>query len=228
MPTLLRVVVAEDSLLVREGLCRLLAMSARVSVVASCSSFPEALAAVEETGPDAVVTDVRMPPTFTDEGVQLSCRLRRTHPRVGVVVLSQYAEPSYAAAVLGDRSSRRGYLLKDGVHDLDRLERALVAVASGDSFIDDEVVRALLRSRDAPSTGLATLSPREQEVLSELAGGASNRTIAVALGVSDNAVEKHVGSIFTKLGLFDGEASNRRVQAAVLHLRAQGSALAPA
>lgn len=194
MPTVLRVVVVEDSLLVREGLCRLLTMSPRVAVVGSCSSLPEAVSAVEETEPDVVLTDVRMPPTFTDEGVQLARQLRRTHPRLGVVVLSQYAEPSYAAAVLGDRSSRRAYMLKDGVHDLDRVVRAIVAVASGDSFIDDEVMRALVRSRDPQRCALRTLSPREQEVLSELAEGASNRTIARALGVSDNAVEKHVGA----------------------------------
>lgn len=223
MPTTLRVLLAEDNLLVREGLCRLLAVSDAVSVVAACSSLQEAVEAIDACRPDVVLTDIRMPPTFTDEGVQLARQLRTSHPLLGVVVLSQFAEPSYAATVLGAGSSRRGYLLKDGVSDLERLERAIKAVVSGDSFIDDEVMRALVRSRDGDARALAGLSTREQEVLSRIAEGASNRAIAETLGVTSNAVEKHVGSIFVKLGLLDGDAWNRRVQAAVLHLKARGT-----
>jgi DNA-binding NarL/FixJ family response regulator len=218
----LRAVVAEDNLLVRQGLCSLLAVSGVVDVRAACSSLPELLEAVEVHDPDVVLTDIRMPPGFSDEGVQAARQLRESHPGLGVVVISQFADPGYAMAVLGDGSDGRAYMLKDRVHDLDRLLAAIRAVVAGASFVDEEIVAALVRSR-ARLVGGPTdaLTEREREVLTEVATGASNASIAESLGVSAHAVEKHINSIFAKLGLADGKTSNRRVQAVLLHLHDQ-------
>ncbi len=222
MDELLRAVVAEDNLLVRQGLCSLLALSGVVDVVAACSSLPELLEAVEAQQPDVVLTDIRMPPGFSDEGIQAARRLRQTHPDLGVVVISQFADPSYAMAVLGDGSNGRAYILKDRVHDLDRLLRAIRAVVAGDSFVDEEIVDALVRSSARLADGpIDALTDREREVLAEVATGASNATIAESLDVSAHAVEKHINSIFSKLGLSDGRTANRRVQAVLVHLRSQ-------
>ncbi|MGH9277350.1 MAG: response regulator transcription factor [Acidimicrobiales bacterium] len=214
----LQAVLAEDNLLVREGLCSLLRTSGRVEVCAACSSLPELFRAVEAHRPDVVLTDVRMPPGHSDEGVQAARSLRESHPDLGVVVVSQFADPGYVSEVLAAGSKGRAYILKDRVHDVERLLRAIEAVAVGDSFLDDEVVEALVRARSRRDTPIEWLTAREREVLAEVASGASNAAIANALRVSGNAVEKHINAIFAKLGLFDGRSVNRRVKAALVHI----------
>jgi DNA-binding NarL/FixJ family response regulator len=215
----LRVALAEDDVFLRAGLQGLLSDLEGVSVVAACGSLPELLAAVDAEEPDVVLTDIRMPPTRTDEGIQAAITLRTTHPNVGVVALSHYLEPDYALTMFAGGSARRGYLLKDRVDDVERVERALRSVASGGSFLDDDVVDMLVRSRqrglDRP---IDLLTPRETDILREIATGKSNTAVAEALGVSEHAVEKHTNSIFSKLGLqADGE-THRRVAAVLLYL----------
>ncbi len=218
----LRAVLAEDNLLVRQGLCSLLAISGEVDVLAACSSLPKLLEAVDAHQPDVVLTDIRMPPGFSDEGIQAARLLRESHPTLGVVVISQFADPSYAMAVLGDGSNGRAYILKDRVHDLDRLLRAIRAVVAGDSFVDEEIVAALVQSHARLGEGPTdSLTDREREVLAEVATGASNASIAESLGVSGHAVEKHINSIFSKLGLSGSPSVNRRVQAVLVHLQSQ-------
>lgn len=215
----LRIVLAEDNLLVREGIVALLADVEEVAVVAACSSTEELLPLVAEHQPDVVLTDIRMPPTHTDEGIIAARELRRTAPEVGVVVLSQFVEPAYALELLADGTSRRGYLLKDHVDDVDRLVAALRTVAGGGSYLDDVVVDALVRGRArAAGSPLATLSLREFDVLAELATGRNNAAIARALDVSEHAVEKHTSAIFAKLGLSEAEDTNRRVAAVLVFL----------
>ncbi|HEY7073181.1 MAG TPA: response regulator transcription factor [Acidimicrobiales bacterium] len=215
----LRIVLAEDNLLVRAGVTSLLSTYADVDLVAACGDPDELLAAVEAERPDVVLTDIRMPPTHTDEGIRVARRLRRTAPDTGVVVLSQFVEPAYALDLFADGSRGRGYLLKDHVDDVDRLVSAVRTVAAGGSYIDDDVVDALVRARrrslDSP---LAALSTREADVLAELATGASNAAIARSLGVSEHSVEKHTGVIFAKLGLSGDADVNRRVTAVLLFL----------
>ena len=219
-----RVVLAEDNLLVREGLRTLIAGVEGIDMVAVCADLDGLLAAVATHAPDVVVTDIRMPPTHTDEGIRAARRLRDSHPSLGVLVLSQFVEASYALALLEDGSKGRGYLLKDRVTDIDRLRLAIVTVASGGSYIDDAVVDALVaaRSERGPSP-LDRLSPRETEVLTDIARGRSNAAIASGLGISTRAVEKHVSSIFTKLDLLDDSDTHRRVKAALLALRHGGA-----
>lgn len=215
----LRVVLAEDNLLVREGVVALLADADGVEVAAVCSTADELLPLVAEHDPDVVVTDIRMPPTHTDEGIVAARALRTAAPEVGVVVLSQFVEPAYALALLSDGTSRRGYLLKDHVDDVDRLVTALRTVAGGGSYLDDVVVDALVRGRArAAGSPLHSLSPREADVLAELATGRNNAAIARALDVSEHAVEKHTSAIFAKLGLSEAEDTNRRVAAVLLFL----------
>jgi DNA-binding NarL/FixJ family response regulator len=215
----LRIVLAEDNLLVRAGVASLLSTYADVDLVATCGDPDELYAAVEAERPDVVLTDIRMPPTHTDEGIRVARRLRRTAPDVGVVVLSQFVEPAYALDLFAEGSRGRGYVLKDHVDDVDRLVSAVRTVASGGSYIDDDVVDALVRARrrslDSP---LAALSTREADVLAELATGASNAAIARSLGVSEHSVEKHTGVIFAKLGLSGDADVNRRVTAVLLFL----------
>jgi DNA-binding NarL/FixJ family response regulator len=215
----LRIVLAEDNLLVRAGVASLLSTYADVDLVASCGDPDELDAAVEAERPDVVLTDIRMPPTHTDEGIRVARRLRRTAPDVGVVVLSQFVEPAYALDLFAEGSRGRGYVLKDHIDDVDRLVTAVRTVAAGGSYIDDDVVDALVRARrrslDSP---LAALSTREADVLAELATGASNAAIARALGVSEHSVEKHTGIIFAKLGLSGDADVNRRVMAVLLFL----------
>lgn len=217
---MLRVVLAEDNLLVREGLRALLADQPDVDVVAVCADLDELLAAVERTSPDLVLTDIRMPPTHTDEGIQAARVLRRDHPEVGVLVLSQFGEASYALALLDQGSRSRGYLLKDRVTDPERLWAAMRTVAVGGSYVDDAVVDALVAARaGGAASALDRLSPREAEILAEVARGRSNSAIAAGLGISLRAVEKHVSSIFTKLDLLEDSETHRRVKAALLALR---------
>lgn len=216
-------VVAEDSLLVREGVCRLLDHEPDIDVVAECGDLPQLLVAVDTHGPDVVVTDVRMPPTSSDEGIQAAAHLRSSHPRLGVVVLSQYAEPAYATALLADGSAGRAYLLKERVSDPHQLANAVRSVASGGSVIDPAVVEVLVSaSGRARSSPLSQLTPREREVLAEIAQGKSNAGVAAALFLTERAVEKHINVLFSKLGLTTESDVNRRVKAVLLYLSDQG------
>lgn len=216
---MLRVVIAEDSLLVREGVVAVLRAAGDVDVVAGVGDLPALLAAVAEHRPDVVVTDVRMPPTGTDEGVRAAVALRAEHPGVGVVLLSQHAETGYATALLDGGSAGRAYLLKERVSDPGQLAAAVREVARGGSVIDPAVVEVLVsasgRTRRSP---LAELTPRERDVLSQIAQGRSNSGVAAALHLSERAVEKHINVLFAKLGLEPEPDSNRRVKAVLLHL----------
>jgi DNA-binding NarL/FixJ family response regulator len=218
----LRVVVAEDSLLVREGVRRVLETQPDLEVVALCASLPELLSAVAEHRPDVVVTDVRMPPTSTDEGIQAANALHESHPSIGVVVLSQYADPEYALSLLAAGSRGRSYLLKERVSDVDQLARAVRAAAAGGSVIDPKVVDTLFAARTAvKASRLRGLTPREREVLAEIAQGRSNAAVAAALRLTERAVEKHINALFGKLGLTDEPDINRRVRAVLLYLAEQ-------
>ena len=214
----LRIVVADDDVFVRAGLRSLLSDVPDFEVVAAAGSLPELLDAVTDHDPDVVLTDIRMPPTHSDEGIQAAQSLRTSHPDVAVVALSLYLEPDYALRLLDGGSSRRGYLLKDHVDDVALVERAIRAVAGGGSFVDDDVVNVLLR-RPRPDDGpLRRLTPREAEILREIATGKSNAAVAASLFVSSHAVEKHINSIFAKLGLENDSETHRRVQAVLLFL----------
>ncbi len=215
----MRVVIAEDSVLLREGLTRLLD-EAGIDVVAGAGDGEGLLRAVAEHQPDLCVVDVRMPPTHTDEGLRAALVIRRRWPQVAVLVLSQYVEERYATELLASSSDGVGYLLKDRVAEVGEFVDALRRVAGGGTALDPEVV-AQLRARSRRSDPLATLSPRETEVLGLMAEGRSNTAIAATLVVTDGAVEKHVRSIFTKLDLPPDEADNRRVLA-VLHYFGEG------
>jgi len=212
-------VLADDHYLVREGIRRLLESEPEFEIAAVCSDLGSLLEAVEEHEPDVVVTDIRMPPGGVDEGIQAAERLRKTHPAVGVVVLSQYANPSYALALLEHGSDGRAYLLKERVEDLKQLVTAIQAVAAGGSVVDPKVVDALVAEsgRDERSP-LNQLTPRERDVLREMAEGKNNAAIADALFLTERSVEKVVHSIFLKLGLTWEPAVNRRVKAVILYL----------
>jgi DNA-binding NarL/FixJ family response regulator len=215
----LRVVVAEDNLLVREGLEQLLAGADGLDVVRTCADLDGLLDSISEERPDVVVTDIRMPPTRTDEGIQVAARLRQTDPEVGVVVLSQYSEPAYVLKLLDGGSDRRGYLLKERIHDRGQISTAIRTVADGGSVIDPKLVEVLVSGRAAlEQSPLRDLSPREREVLAEIAEGKSNAAIAESLVLTKRAVEKHINSIFTKLGLADAHDVSKRVKAALLFL----------
>jgi DNA-binding NarL/FixJ family response regulator len=215
----IRVVLAEDNVLLREGVSRLVSANEDFELVGTASDLPQLLALVDEQLPSVVITDIRMPPTGTDEGIEAAAWLREHHPRVGVVVLSQYTAPSYAMALLEHGSAGRAYLLKERVASFDELARAIRAVASGGSVIDPLVVDELVRSRSGQQRpGMASLTPREAEILAEMAQGKSNAAIATALSVSERAVEKHTNSIFAKLGLTEEKDLNRRVKAVLLFL----------
>jgi DNA-binding NarL/FixJ family response regulator len=219
----IRVVLADDHYLVREGVHRLLESEPEVEVVAVCGDLDTLLAAVEAERPDVLVTDIRMPPGEADEGIQAAERLRKTHPQVGVVVLSQYANPSYALALLDGGSERRAYLLKERVEDVEQLVGAIRAVADGGSVIDPKVVDALVadgaRSEDSP---LNDLTPRERDVLREMAEGKNNAAIAASLVLTERSVEKVIHSIFLKLDLTYEPAVHRRVKAVILYLAESG------
>jgi DNA-binding NarL/FixJ family response regulator len=212
----LRLVLAEDSVLLREGLVQLLRTEG-VDVVAAVDDADQALRAVEEHRPDLLLTDVRMPPSFTDEGLRAALVVRRQYPGTAVVVLSQYVEERYAADLLGGRAVGVGYLLKDRVGDVEEFVATLHRVASGGTVVDPEVVSQLL-SRARRDDPLATLTPRELEVLALMAEGRTNAAVAARLVVTDKAVEKHVTNIFTKLGLAPDAEDHRRVLAVLRHL----------
>jgi DNA-binding NarL/FixJ family response regulator len=215
----IRIVLAEDQYLVREGLKRLLQARDGLEVVSVCGDLAALLAQVDEKQPDVVVTDIRMPPGNLDEGIQAATRLRETHPEVGVVVLSQYVSPGYLPALLEGGSQRRAYLLKERVKDLDQLVAAIEEVTTGGSVFDPKVVEALVaenaRTEDSPLNGL---TPRERDVLREMAEGKNNAAIAASLVLTERSVEKVIHSIFLKLGLTWETAVHKRVKAVVLYL----------
>ncbi len=219
----IRLVLAEDHYLVREGIRRLLETRPDLEVVAACGDLDSLLAAVDVERPDVVVTDIRMPPGGTDEGIQAAERLRETNPDIGVVVLSQYVNPSYALALLERGSAGRAYLLKERVKDLAQLEAAIRAVAEGGSVIDPKVVEALVaknaRGEESP---LSQLTPRESDVLREMAEGKNNAAIAGALFLTERSVEKVIHSIFLKLGLTWETTVHKRVTAVILYLAESG------
>ena len=215
----IRVVLADDSYLVREALMHVLDRATDIEVVATCADSNSLRRAIEAEYPDVVVTDIRMPPAEADDGLQVAAELRGTHPDIGVVVLSQYAEPRYSLALLEGGSDGRAYLLKDRIQGRGQLVSAIQAVANGGSVIDAKVVELLVREgTHGQRSPLAELTPRELEILSFVARGHSNQAIADELVLTKRAVEKNINAIFLKLGLtFEADIS-RRVKAALLYL----------
>src|SRR3954470_8244133 len=214
------VALADDNLLVREGIAPLIeADDTGIEVLGLYDDLRSLLTAVDELSPDVVVTDIRMPPTHTDEGIGIAAQLRETHPEIGVVVLSNYANPMYALALLESGSEGRSYLLKERVHDRAQLVSAIHSVAVGGSMMDPKIVEPLVgaRTHGEPSL-LADLTPRERDVLSEIAQGKSNQAIAESLVLTKRAVEKHINAIFLKLNLADAEDVSKRVKAALMFL----------
>ncbi len=210
----IRVVIAEDSYLARQGIARALEQIEDVQVLAICEDLDSARAAIEETRPDVVLTDVRMPPGNSDEGLRLAAELRRSHPEVGVVVLSQHSDPAFAMELFEANADRRGYLLKERLASHRDLSVALHHVAEGGAYVDPAVVTPLLQHHVA--SPLDGLTAREREILGLLAEGRSNLAIATATGVTKRAVERHINAIFSKLGLSEDEAVNRRVKAVLI------------
>jgi DNA-binding NarL/FixJ family response regulator len=215
----IRVVLAEDSYIVREGLEHLLRGASGVELVATCADFDSLLKAVAAEEPDVVVTDIRMPPGGTDEGIRAAAMLRESRPGVGVVVLSQHDDPAYAVALLESGSEGRAYLLKERVNDQAQLLNAVQAVANGGSVIDSKIVDSLVRARhDANASPLMELTAREREVLADIAQGKSNSAIADSLVLTKRAVEKHINAIFMKLGLAQSDDVSKRVKATLIYL----------
>ena len=217
----IRVIIADDSYLMREALERVLSRAPEVELIGVYDRGDTLVAAVERDLPDVVVIDVRMPPSGDDEGIRVARSLRRRHPGIGVVVLSQYAEPRYGIGLLQDGAEGRAYLLKEHISDGEELATAIGVVARGGSVMDPGMVGLLMRSGSARSA-LAQLTAREREVLSHMATGKSNGAIAASLVLSKRAVEKHVGAIFMKLGLVDEEEVSRRVSAVLAYLSEPG------
>jgi DNA-binding NarL/FixJ family response regulator len=218
-----RVVFAEDDYLVREGIAALLGQAEEVEIVEAVADLDALLAAVERQQPDAVLTDIRMPPTKTTEGIQAALRIRREHPGTGVVVLSQYAEEEYAYELLKEGAEGLGYLLKERVADIEEIVRALRDVAAGGSVLDPRVVEGLVSRRDREAhSPLARLTHREREVLGLMAEGKNNAAVAASLFLTERAVEKHINSLFHKLGLSEEPNVHRRVMAVLTFLREGG------
>lgn len=220
----IRVVAAEDSYLIREGLRSLLATQPDIELAANAGSLPELLDAVAEHAPDVVITDVRMPPGQGDEGIRAAEELARTQPGLGVVVLSQYVEPEWALRLFEPSAAGRAYLLKERVGDLRQLRDAIETVRAGGSVLDPRVVEALVQARTSqPATLLDRLTPREMEVLALMATGLSNSAIAAQLVLTERSVEKHITSVLTKLDLgADDVGTHRRVRAVLLYLSSTG------
>ncbi len=215
----IRIALGEDSLIVREGVHQLLSLDPSVEIVAAVADQLSLRKACEDEQPDVVLTDIRMPPTHTDEGIRLAAELRETHPRMGVVILSQFSDPIYALALLEHGSDGRAYLLKERVHNRAELMAAIRAVAEGGSMIDPKVVESLVVARGrAQSSPLNELTSRELQVLGEIAQGKSNTAIAESLYLTKRAVEKHINAIFWKLGLADAADVSKRVKAALMFL----------
>lgn len=220
-----RVVVAEDSYLIREFLLATLSSAPEVELLAVCTNGKELLAAIRMWRPDVVLTDIRMPPSGADEGIRVATQLRDTDPEIGVIVLSQYAEPAYALALLERGTGRRAYLLKERIRNRGELIAAIEEVARGGSVIDPLIVDVLIQARARVAhSRLAQLTPRERELLGEIAAGKSNGAIAKSLFLTKRAVEKHVNSIFAKLDLPETEDVSRRVKAALIYLSEDGGA----
>jgi DNA-binding NarL/FixJ family response regulator len=220
----LRVVFAEDNYLVREGTAALLAGSSEVDLAAAVADLDSLLEAVEKHKPHVVLTDIRMPPTHSTEGIDAAKRIRAEHPEIGVVVLSQYTEEDYAYELLKEGAAGLGYLLKERVADVDELVRALEEVARGGSVLDPKVVEALVaRKNKLAQSPLAQLTEREREVLDHMAQGKNNASIARSLFLTERAVEKHINSLFHKLGLSEETDIHRRVMAVLAFLREGGS-----
>jgi DNA-binding NarL/FixJ family response regulator len=219
----IRVVLAEDSFIVREGVARLIESIDELELVRSCADYDSLMKAVEADRPDVVLTDIRMPPTGTDEGIRAAAEIREKWPEIGVVVLSQHADAAYALSLFEGGSERRAYLLKERVADLDHLLAAIKEVAGGGSVVDPKVVEGLvaMRSRRKESL-LRHLTPRETEVLAQMAQGKNNHAIAEALVLSDRAIEKYINVIFSKLELAADVELHRRVKAVLLFLSEQG------
>jgi DNA-binding NarL/FixJ family response regulator len=211
------VLVAEDCLLVRDSVCRALSTDPSVTVVGVGVDYDSTVEQLDRLRPTLLVTDVRMPPTATDEGIRLARWMRSAHPDTGVIVLSQYAQPEYAAGLLDGGTSSRGYLLKERVAHFDQLSEAVHQVAAGGTVLDPLVVEALL-AQPGSAQALRRLTQREREVLAELATGGSNRTVSQRLVLSQRAVEKHINSIFAKLGLTTDSSVDRRVKAVLMFL----------
>ena len=209
-------VYADDSFLMREALERVLERLGGVEVLAGCVDGDALLAAVDEHRPDVVLADMRMPPSGDEEGIRVANRLRERHPGIGVVVLTQYAEPRYALELLKAGAEGRGYLLKERVHDPLELHAAIEAVAHGDSVFDPAIVRMLVDGVSVGGSPVDNLTAREREVLGEMAQGKSNAAIAESLVLTKKAIEKHIGSIFLKLGLPQEDVASRRVAAVLL------------
>lgn len=215
----LRVLVADDHALIREGVAGLLADAGDIAVVGTARDLPGLLTKVDALTPDVVVTDIRMPPSGTDEGIRAANRLRERHPAIGVVVLSMYAEPAYARGLLGDGTGGRAYLLKSRVREVNELVAAIRAVAAGGSVVDPQVVESLLGvGRARRRSELDALTAREREVLAAMATGLSNASIAERLSVNRKTVETHTNAIFSKLGLTAESSVNRRVAAVLAWL----------
>jgi DNA-binding NarL/FixJ family response regulator len=215
----IRVIAAEDSYVVREFLTSALDAAPEVELVAMCSDRKELQEAISSQHPDVLVTDIRMPPSGSDEGIRVAIELRESDPEIGVVVLSQYAEPAYALALLEAGSGRRAYLLKERIRNRDELIGAIEAVARGGSVIDPKIVDVLIEARARRTESpLEALTPRERELLAEIAAGKSNGAIAEELVLTKRAVEKHVNSIFSKLGLPEDQDVSRRVKATLIYL----------
>jgi len=215
----IRVVLGEDSFLASEGIARVIEQADGIDLVASHRDFDSLTDAIDELEPDVVVTDIRMPPTHTDEGIRLAGELQSAHPETGVVVLSQHSEPVYATSLLQHGTAFRAYLLKEHVADAETLAGVIRIVAEGGSYVDPTVVEALVRSAQVRAQSqLDLLTPRELEILGLIAEGQSNSSIASTLFLTKRAVERHINSIFTKLDLGNPEDISRRVKAALLYL----------
>jgi DNA-binding NarL/FixJ family response regulator len=219
----IRIVLAEDHFLLREGLRRLLEAEPDLEVVAVCESFDTLLDAVAREQPDVVITDIRMPPTNLDEGIRAAEQFRATNPDLGVVVLSQYAEPGYAHALFEGGTERRAYLLKERVSEMEQIAGAIRSVAEGGSAVDPKVVEALVGAKThSESSPLHELTPRELDVLREMAEGKTNASIAASLFLTERSVEKVIHSIFRKLGLGWDSSVHKRVKAVILYLADPG------
>ena len=215
----IRIVLAEDHYLVREGLRTLLDAVPELEVVAACSDLESLLDAVRVEQPDVVITDIRMPPNRTDEGIRAAQQLHATNPQLGVVVLSQYAEPEYALALIETGTARRAYLLKERVDDLAQLVAAIRAVADGGSVIDPKVVEVLVSDKTrAEISPLRDLTPRERDVLREMASGKTNAAIAQSLVLTERSIEKVIHAIFLKLGIAWEDSVHKRVKAVIIYL----------
>jgi len=223
IPQTIRVLLAEDSYVVREGVRALIETQDDLELVGTCSDLPTLMAGVDEHVPDVVITDIRMPPDQTDEGVRAAQWMRDAHPDIGVVVLSQYVEEDYAVRLFEGGSGGRAYLLKERLGDVEELVEAIREVLGGGSVVDSAVVDSLISARSRQSSPVDDLTPREREVLSHIARGSNNKAIAEQLVLSPRAVEKHINSIFAKLGIAEETDSHHRVRAVLLYMAAKNT-----